>query len=92
LEEFRLFSDERSKAMKIDFRETNGTVREMMGELSKELSGPMQAFSELHGAAAAEGALSVKVKELIALAIGITVRCNGCIAYHVHDARMAPTG
>jgi AhpD family alkylhydroperoxidase len=36
-----------------------------------------------------EGALSTKVKELIALAIAITVRCDGCIAYHVHDARKA---
>ena len=26
-----------------------------------------------------------KIKELIALAIGITVRCDGCIAFHVHD-------
>jgi AhpD family alkylhydroperoxidase len=30
--------------------------------------------------------LSARVKELIALAIGITVRCDGCIACHVHDA------
>jgi len=33
-----------------------------------------------------EGALSARTKELIALAIAITVRCDGCIAYHVHDA------
>ncbi len=26
------------------------------------------------------------MKELIALAIGISVRCDGCISYHVHDA------
>ncbi|MBZ0270041.1 carboxymuconolactone decarboxylase family protein [bacterium] len=46
----------------------------------------MAAFSELHREASAPGALSAKHKELIALAIGITVRCNGCIGFHVHDA------
>lgn len=34
----------------------------------------------------ADGVLSAKVKELIALGIAITVRCDGCIAFHVHDA------
>src|SRR5690606_5904806 len=28
-------------------------------------------------------------KELIALGIAITVRCDGCIAFHVHDAMQA---
>ena len=32
--------------------------------------------------ATAEGALSVKTKELIAFAIAISVRCDGCIAHH----------
>ena len=31
----------------------------------------------------AEGALSCKHKELIALAIGVTQRCSGCIGFHV---------
>jgi AhpD family alkylhydroperoxidase len=75
--------------MKNDFREENESVRERMAELGKDLPGVMAAFGRLHGAAAANGALSAKVKELIALAIGITVRCNGCIAYHVHDALKA---
>ena len=33
-----------------------------------------------------KGALSTKTKELIALSIAISVRCDGCIAFHVHDA------
>ncbi|THH37464.1 carboxymuconolactone decarboxylase family protein [Aliishimia ponticola] len=32
--------------------------------------------------ATAEGALSTKVKELIAFGIAISVRCDGCIAHH----------
>lgn len=27
-----------------------------------------------------------KAKELMALSIAVCVRCDGCIAYHVHDA------
>ncbi|MCL4127376.1 UNVERIFIED_CONTAM: hypothetical protein GTU68_022583 [Idotea baltica] len=32
--------------------------------------------------ATADGALTTKVKELIAFAIAITVRCDGCLAHH----------
>ena len=44
------------------------------------------AFSDLHRAAVAEGALSAKVKELMALAIGTVKQCDGCIAYHAKAA------
>jgi len=54
--------------------------------LGKESPNTMASFMQLHKAGTSEGALSAKVKELIALAIGITVRCDGCIALHVHDA------
>ena len=43
----------------------------------------MQGFGQLARAAMAEGAVSAKHKELIALAIGITQHCSGCIAFHV---------
>ena len=34
-------------------------------------------------ASMAEGAISAKHKELIALAIGVTQRCSGCVGFHV---------
>lgn len=43
----------------------------------------MQGFAQLSRAAMLEGALSAKHKELMALAIGITQHCSGCIAFHV---------
>jgi len=58
----------------------------LMGALGKEIPGPMGGFSQLHKESMTDGALSAKTKELIALAIAVTVRCDGCIAYHVHDA------
>lgn len=46
-------------------------------------------FSALHKAAMAEGDLTVKTKELIALAIGITSRCADCIGFHARAAAKA---
>ena len=46
----------------------------------------MKAFTSLHNTTTTEGALDTRAKELIALGIAVTVRCNGCIAYHVRDA------
>ncbi|MAY38566.1 MAG: alkylhydroperoxidase [Spongiibacter sp.] len=49
----------------------------------------MQGFGALHEASLKPGALDTKTKELIALGIAITVRCDGCISFHVHDAMEA---
>ncbi|MBT9260197.1 MAG: carboxymuconolactone decarboxylase family protein [Clostridiales bacterium] len=57
-----------------------------MGELGRRIPEAIQGFGALHQGATKEGALSPKVKELIALAIAIAVHCEGCIACHVHDA------
>jgi AhpD family alkylhydroperoxidase len=61
----------------------------LIGDLARELPGPMSGFSQLLKSATADGVLAAKTKELIALGIGIAVRCDGCIAYHVHDALRA---
>ena len=44
------------------------------------------AYSVLHKATLADGALSAKTKELIALAIAVTRECDGCIASHARGA------
>ena len=58
-------------------------------KLSKEISGPMKGFGQLHLHSIENGSLSRKMKELMALSISITSHCGGCIAYHVHDALKA---
>ncbi len=58
----------------------------MMEKLKEDCNGPMKGFALMHRTATQDGALPAKVKELIALGIAITVRCNGCISFHVHDA------
>lgn len=50
--------------------------------LRKDIPDTMHAFSALAQAATREGALDKKTKELIALAIGVSARCDGCIGFH----------
>lgn len=57
-----------------------------MAALGKEIPSSMEAFTALHKHSTATGIVSQKTKELIALGIAIAVRCDGCIAFHVHDA------
>lgn len=64
-------------------------VQQDMGALGKANPDIMAGFRMMHEAAGSDGALDAKTKELIALAIGIVVRCDGCIAFHVHDALKA---
>lgn len=43
----------------------------------------MAGFSQLARAAMSDGAINAKHKELMALAIGVTQHCSGCIGFHV---------
>jgi AhpD family alkylhydroperoxidase len=60
-------------------------TKRIAGDLKKlrnDIPDTMQAFSALAKAATRDGALDKKTKELIALAIGIATRCDGCIGFH----------
>ncbi|MDB9720448.1 carboxymuconolactone decarboxylase family protein [Winogradskyella sp.] len=69
-----------------DYSKNYNDLTRLMGELGTKIPETMKAFNELHKASIAEGTLTTKTKELIALGIAITVRCDGCIAFHVNDA------
>ena len=77
--------------MPIDKRcpEIHTRIQKLMGRLKAEIAPVMEGFGELHHAAVADGVLDPKTKELIALGIAISVRCEGCISFHVHDALKA---
>ena len=55
---------------------------ERMAELRSGIPGVAKGFHEIARSAIKEGVLDSKTKELIALAIGIASRCDGCLAYH----------
>ena len=52
------------------------------GEMRKAIPQTMQAFYGLSKSAGSDGHVDAKTKELIALAIGVTQRCDGCIGFH----------
>lgn len=64
-------------------------LQSLTSQLAKENPGTMSGFAQMRKQTLIDGALSPKMKELIALGMAITSRCEGCIAYHVHDALRA---
>ena len=60
-----------------------------MRQLGDAAPAIMKGFGTMHRSASTDGALTAATKELMALAIAIVVRCDGCIAFHVHDAIQA---
>ena len=57
-----------------------------INRLRKGIPDTMKGFSAMATAATADGSLDPKTKELIATAIGVAVRCDGCIASHTKAA------
>lgn len=63
-----------------------------LAKLHKTQAGVMKGFGEMGKAAMAGGALDPKTKELIALAVGVAARCDGCIGFHTKAlARLGAT-
>jgi len=75
--------------MSTNFPERRNELQGLILRLGREIPGPLGGFANLHKAATTSGILDAKIKELIALGIAVTQRCESCIAYHVHDALKA---
>lgn len=54
-----------------------------LGKVRQGLPDLMHGFSTMSAAATKEGALDKKTKELVALGIAVSARCEGCIGFHV---------
>ncbi len=66
-------------------KETLAKIKKM-NDLAPEV---MKAFWAFDKAAVAEGAMPVKYKELIAVAVAVTTQCPYCIDIHANNARKA---
>ena len=66
-----------------NFRDLTQDVSARLATLRHAAPEVMKSFSELGRAAMADGALTKKTKELMALALGVAARCDPCIGYHV---------
>jgi AhpD family alkylhydroperoxidase len=72
--------------MSKDFVQIANDVIAGVGMLRQSAPDAMKAFAALSTAATATHAIDIKTKELMALAIGIAVHCDGCVAYHTKMA------
>lgn len=68
--------------MTTSYRQLTQDVVAHLAPLHKGVPQVMKSFGEMGKAAIADGALNAKTKELIALAIGVAARCDGCIGFH----------
>jgi AhpD family alkylhydroperoxidase len=69
------------------------SVRDDLQVLTRELRHAIPdvyaGYQRMREAAFASGAVDTKIKELIALAIAVTRKCDGCIAAHAHGSVLA---
>jgi len=72
-----------------DYIEQYEHLQDLVDKVKEENPVAMKGFDQLHLGAVSPEALDRKTAELMALAISIVVRCDGCIAYHVRDSLTA---
>ena len=69
-----------------DWKHLNDQTNARMAVMRKSIPNTAKGFAELAKAAIEPGVLDSKTKELIALALGVAARCDGCIVFHVRAA------
>ena len=68
--------------MSKDYKQITKDISGSLAKLRAEAPEMMKGFSDLAAAATKDGALDKKTKELIALALGVAARCDGCLGFH----------
>lgn len=68
--------------MAYDVKKMLNDFQEGFGGWAQTNKEDFEAFGALMGRAHTAGALDVKTKELISLAIGVYAKCDYCIVYH----------
>ncbi|MEN9890007.1 MAG: hypothetical protein RLY78_302 [Pseudomonadota bacterium] len=69
-----------------DWNAYRGALLERVGHLAKTSPDVVRGLTVIDNAAAKTGHLTPKVHELIALAVAVTTRCDGCISVHTRKA------
>jgi AhpD family alkylhydroperoxidase len=65
-----------------DYKQITRDISASLAKLRAEAPEVMKGFSDLASAATKDGVLDKKTKELIALALGVAARCDGCLGFH----------
>jgi AhpD family alkylhydroperoxidase len=66
----------------LSYPEKTRHIKKYTTKLRKALPELMESFYSLSKYSSIPGTLDVKTKELIALAIGVATKCDGCVAFH----------
>lgn len=70
-----------------NWKQTRQDINTRAIELSGLVPDTMKAVSMLGAAGSKTNFLDAKTRELIALAVAVTTRCDGCIAFHAAEAK-----
>jgi len=73
----------------LDWNEYRKQLGPRIGELGKLTPNTLAGYQTIANAGNKTGHLDAKTRELIALAVAVTTRCDGCIAVHVAAADKA---
>lgn len=69
----------------MDWKNFMADTEASIATFSKEVPQTVKGFGQMGQAAKADGALSEKTKEFIALGIAVATRCDSCIGFHVRS-------
>ncbi|NVO55941.1 carboxymuconolactone decarboxylase family protein [Rhodobacteraceae bacterium B1Z28] len=69
----------------MDWKDFMAETEANIGSFSKEIPETVRGFGIMGKAAKADGALSEKIKEFMALGIAVATRCDSCIGFHVRS-------
>ena len=64
------------------FQQVTQDINRKLAEFNKRMPDTMKGFSQMASASKVDSALDAKTKELIATAIAIAARCEGCLGFH----------
>ncbi|MCO7462162.1 carboxymuconolactone decarboxylase family protein [Stenotrophomonas maltophilia] len=72
----------------LDWNAYRKELKGRIGEIGKLSPDTVKGYATLANAGAQTNQLDAKTRELIALAVAVTTRCDGCITVHVVDAAL----
>lgn len=75
--------------MFLNWKELLGTLKRSSNLLGDTNPKMLEAYRSVAAAQGSNGALDARTRELIAIAVAVTTRCDGCISSHVAAAIQA---
>ena len=71
----------------LNWNDYRNQILARVNEIGKLSPDTVKGYAALSGAGAKSGHLDARTRELIAVAVAITLRCDGCIAVHTAAAK-----